>query len=476
MNKITDQQLQEISTLIDKKKWEEAESALLKLSKSGDSRVYYYLGHIYDAWDNTKKDEEKAKRYFGLASESSSPVAGAFIRLSRNEKNRTHSIRILRKGLQSFPRSEAIYYQLLSYAESAGQENIYKEIIEKKCVSDRIKICMAVTYFHLKEYEKAIEIISGFEAKEEWDRNILACIKGFSLYETNETAEANKIFSKLIEEDINHKLNYVPHFGLILTLLSQDKLSIAEQLVEEIPLDTDIYEGAYPILAPGPWGESYMDATEYFHRAIDLIIKKTKQKKIIGMVRGLRGLFLYSKAFEEDTTKKVSQATVKKDLEVAIKEFPQNKEIAKYLFWIFKKINPSKAWKYLVQYVLHGGEDIYEYDDFIKDVDARLFEDFLNDFLGKAADSYIAWQLSKSLLYPIINRMFKDERYKDILVTINKFNDSQLAESDVMFETAYSYHEENNLTASKKYYELYLAKKGESNAALTHLLQLQENN
>lgn len=469
MNKITEQQLQEISTLIDNKKWEEAEDTLLKLSKTGDSRVYYYLGHIYDAWDTPKKDGEKARKYFSLAAESSNPVAGAFIRLARSEKNKTHSIRILRKGLRSFPRSEAIYYQLLNYTEPAEQENIYKEIVEKECVSERIKICMAVTYFDLKEYEKAIEVLSDFDAEEEWDRNIISCIKGFSLYETDKSTEASKIFSKLIEEDINHKLNYIPHFGLILILLSQDKLAEAEQLVEEIPLEIDIFEGAYPILEPGPWGESYIDAKDYFLRAIDLIIKKTKRKKIIGIVRGLRGLFLYSKAFEEDSTKKRLQATVRKDLEFAIKEFPQNTIIAKHLFWVFKEGTPAKAWKYLIQCVLHGDEDIYGHEDFIENINAQLFEHILKEFHEKTADYYIVQKLSKSLLSSIIDRLFKDKRYRDILNTTNKFNDSQLVESDVMFETAYSYNEGNNLAASKKYYELYLSKKGESNAALNNL-------
>ena len=469
MNKITEQQLQEITDLIDNKKWEEAENALLKLSKAGDSRVYYYLGHVYDAYDNPKKDAEKVKRYFNLAAESSNPVAGAFIRLSRNEKNKTHSVRILRKGLQSFPKSEAIYYQLLNYTEPSNREDIYKEIVEKQCVSERIKINMAVTYFDLKKYEKVIEVLSDFEAEEEWDRNILALIKGFSLYEAGESAEAIKIFSKLIEEDINHRLQYVPHFGLVLILLSQDKLAEAEQLVEEIPLEINIFEGAYLILEPGPWGESYIDTKEYFLRAIDLIIKKTRQKKIKGIMRGLRGLFLYGKAFEEDTTKKGLQATVRKDLEFAIKEFPQNKEIAQHLFWVFKEGNPTKAWKYLIQYALHGDEDIDGHEDFIEDVNAQLFEHILKEFQEKTSDYYVAQKLSKFLLSSIINRLFRDKRYRDISITTNKFTDSQLAESDVMFEMAYSHGEENNLIASKKYYELYLAKKGESNAALNNL-------
>jgi len=196
VNKIADQQMQAISYLIDNKKWEEAENTLIKLSNTGDSRVYYYLGHIYDAWDNPKKDKEKAKKYFSLASESTNPVAGAFIRLSRNERNRTHSIRILRKGLKSFPTSEAIYYQLLNYIEPPEREDIYKEIVEKQCVSERIKICMAVTYFELKEYEKRLELYQVLKSKRNGIRSILACIRGFSLYEVGKSEEAGKIFLK----------------------------------------------------------------------------------------------------------------------------------------------------------------------------------------------------------------------------------------------------------------------------------------
>ena len=453
---------------MDNKRWEDAENDLLKLSKSGDSRVYYYLGHVYDAWDNSRKDEKKAKRYFSLATESSNPVAGAFIRLARNERNKTHAIRILRKGLQSFPRSEAVYYQIVNYTEPSKKENIYREIIEKECVSERIRINMSVTYFHLKEYEKTVEILSGFEAEKESDRSVLACIKGFSLYEIGKIVKANKIFSKLIEEDINHKLNYIPRFGLILILLSQDKLSKAEQLVEEIPIDIDIYEGAYPILEPGPWGESYIDAEEHFHRAIDLIIKKTSQKKIKGIVRALRGLFLYSGAFDSEPIEKKLQPTVRKDLEFAIKEFPKNKEITKHLFLVYKESNPYKAWKFLIQYFLYGGEDIYGDDDFINDINDRLFEDLLSDFQGKV-DYYNAPTLCKSLLNPIISRLYKAKKYKNILLTTSKFSDTQLTESDVVFETAYSYNEEKNLPASKKYYELYMATKGDSNAALNNL-------
>ncbi len=469
MNKITDQQTQEIVALLDNKKWVEAEESLLNLCKTSDPWVYFCLGYVYDAWTNPKRDEKTAKDYFSLATESDQPVEYAFTRLSRIESNKSHSIRILRKGLQFFPKSEAIYYQLLSYTLQAEREGIFKEIIGKECLSERIITKMLLTYYDLKAYEKVINALSGVDISEEWDRNILACIKGFSLYELGKHTEAGNVFQKLIEEDINHKLKYIPHVGLTIILLDTGILTKAEQLIEEIPLDIDIYESAYPILEPGPWGESYLDASEYFNRAINTIIKKTQNKKIKGIARGLRGLFFYSKAFEEETKKNKLQDDVKKDLEFAIKVFPENKEIVKYLWRVFKESDPLKAWYYLVQNVLNDCEDIYGSDDFIDNIDAKLFNDFYKDFLNRVTDSYIAKKLSKCLLSPIIERLFKDKRYKDVLVTTNHFTDSDLFESDVLFKTAYSYAEEKDLVSSKKYYELCLSKNGESNPVLNNL-------
>ncbi len=371
MKKITDKKLQEIENLIDKKKWEEAENILVKLSKTGDSRVNFLLGHIYDAWGNPNKNENKAIKYFGLAAESTHPIPGAFIRLSRIEKNKTHSIRILRKGLQSFPESETIYYRLLNLTESSKREDIFKEIILQKCTSERIKTTMATTYFDLNKYTEVIEILSGIIVDNEWDRNIVSCIKGFSLYEMNKFIEANEIFSKLVEEDLNHKLHYIPHLGLVLVLLNQEKYSKAEKLFEEIPIDEEIYEGLSTVLEPGPWGDIYLDAREYIFRTIDLIINKTKQNKIVGIARGLRGL-LRLEELEENTTKKGLQTEVKKDLEFSIKEFPENKLLAKSLFRLFKNSNLSKAWQYLIQYSLYDDE-YFHGDDFIENASGQLF-------------------------------------------------------------------------------------------------------
>ncbi|HHT9159841.1 MAG: hypothetical protein A3G70_06025 [Planctomycetes bacterium RIFCSPLOWO2_12_FULL_39_13] len=127
-------------------------------------------------------------------------------------------------------------------------------------------------------------------------------------------------------------------------------------------------------------------------------------------MRGLRGLFLYGEAFDSEPTEKQLQTTVRKDLEFAIKQFPQNKEITKCLFWIFKESNPPKAWQYLVQCIVNGGEDIYEAEDFIEGIDAQLFESFLIDFQEKLSGYSISQRLSKSLLCPIISRLSKDKR------------------------------------------------------------------
>ncbi len=469
MNLINDNQLDEIIDLIENKKWGEAEKTLKKFARAGDSRSNYYLGHIYNAWDNPEKDADKAKKYFGLATELPNPVANAFIRLAINERNAAHAKRILRKGLQLFPKNEDIYYQLLNYTDISNRENIYEEIILHKCGSEHITIFMAMTYFDLKKYGKVIEVLAGFEATKKRDNNILDCARAFSYYEIGEIKIASKLFLNLIEADLNHALNYIPHIGMVLILLDQNKISEAEQLIEEIPFDNEFSGLDCPGLSLDHWGNSFFYVKDYFLKAINLMSKKTENEKILGIVRGIRGLFLYGALVDSEPVTKKTRSSVRKDLECALKQFPQNRKILEHLFWISKTSDPLKAWRYLKQNVLNGGENYDESCEFIVAVNAEIFKVILNDFSNSLAESYYLKQVCKSFLAPIISRLFKEKRFAELLVGVSKIHDTLLAENEVLFEVAFSYYESKNLAAAKKYYELYIELQGENNAALNNL-------
>jgi tetratricopeptide (TPR) repeat protein len=208
--KLTENQLEEIASLMDNEKWEDAKKELLKHRQTNDGRVYFLLGVLFNDWHNPNKDEKEAKRFFELSVDSDNPPSNAFIQLSMMERNRIHALRILRNGLKIYPKNEPLYYYLMLYSEPSDRETVYFEAIKNECISERIKITMAQAYFTLAKHSECVKLIAEIRPDNEGDVEVLKCMKGFSVYELGNHAEAASIFEELIESDINHML----FFGL----------------------------------------------------------------------------------------------------------------------------------------------------------------------------------------------------------------------------------------------------------------------
>jgi len=327
--KVSKDRIKNIISLIENKKWEDAEKTLFKLQKTNDGQVLFLLGILFNEWGNPNKDKNKAKEFFNLSAESDNCPPNTFIQLARLETNRVHSIRILKKGLKFFPNSEQIYCSLINYSEASDREPIYFNADEKGCLSERIKIRMSETYFRLSNYEKCLKMLAVIQTDNDTDTEILKCMEGFCLYEIGKSKKAENIFKKLVENDINHKLEYVPTFGLILALTNENNISEAEKVVGELPLDINI-----ETFIGGPGGEAYFDAEKHRLKAINELLKKTKSKDVKGRLRGTRGLFTYSQAYEMEETSKAAKLAVKRDFEFAQKIFPSEMKYVEQLFWI----------------------------------------------------------------------------------------------------------------------------------------------
>ena len=219
--KLAKEQFNEIIALMDNKQWVEAESLLSGYRDISDSTIDYLFGCIYNAWDNPNKDKEKAKKYFGRAIESKEPIEAAFVLLSNIERNRSHAIRILQRGLDIFPESESLYFHLLTQTSPADSETIYLEAKGKGVISDRIKLVMAETHFGLGEYRSTLDLLEKIKGETIEETLILECIRGFSFLELEDFNKSKEFFAHVIEEDLNHKVNYVAHLGLILNLLNK---------------------------------------------------------------------------------------------------------------------------------------------------------------------------------------------------------------------------------------------------------------
>jgi tetratricopeptide (TPR) repeat protein len=470
-NKLTREQLNEIITLMDNKQWLEAESLLSKYRNIPDSKIDYLLGCIYNAWGNPNKDKEKAKKHFVRVIESKEPIDNAFVFLSDIEKNRSHSKRILQKGLDIFPKSESLYFHLLIKTSPPDRQTIYLEAKNKNAISDRIKIVMAETYFGLGEYKTTLDLLEGIKGDTSEETLALECIKGFYFFELEDFKKSEEIFAHVIEEDLNHKLNYLPHLGVILNLIEHSDVEKAEHIAEEINPEFQID----PLLFAGGYGYPLLDATDYVIKALDTLEVKSKVKKIRGIVKGLKGLFLYSDAFE-DGAKKSLRREVTSSLEYANKVFPQNVEFCQHLFWIYGEHSrqPLRAWKYLVQFALNCNENDFYGSDFIESTDTDSFKAILSDFKQLISGPYVSQKIASTLLPLLINRLHQEKRYNEVIQLSANFNDLYLKACPALFEIAYAFGTSPDLSKAEKYYEMYLRDVGDNGAVYNNLAVIYE--
>ena len=200
--KISNKQIREIETAIEKQEWEKAEKRLTEFKWTNDGRVYYLLGKLYNDWQNPKKDINKAKSNFKNAIDSKLPNEDSYVRLAILENNKEHAKRVLKKGLLKFPDSESIFYRLIISSSKNENEAIFKDAVSRQCISERIQIHMALTYYDLREFDKSISLLDSIQTTNEKNILLLKCIKGFAFWEKGEFENSLKIFRYLVEDDI----------------------------------------------------------------------------------------------------------------------------------------------------------------------------------------------------------------------------------------------------------------------------------
>lgn len=473
--KVKEEKINEASAYIKDKKWSRAENILLKYRSLFDPRVDYLLGLIYFDYSNPKRNIKKAKEFLERVVQSDAPYENAFILLAKLERSRAHAVRILRKGLYFFPESENLYFNLLSKSSFKEKETIYKKAKEKKIISERIKLNMAISMFDARKYQNSLYILNDInrEKFEDEDLEILDCIKGFCYYELGKYKKSKKFFSDIIDEDITHKYDYIPHLGLILSLIEEGSTQEIKRLVNELPSEK--------IISPILFGFDVNFVCSYhFSKALDSILKVIKERNVQGKIRSLRGLSLCELDIEFAELEKSVKNKIIRDLEFANKCFPKNIKICQHLVWIFgtERYDYEKAWKYLVQYLKNYDEPDYGYvdSDFIEDVPDIIFKKILSDF-SQLSKKIHNQKLLFSLFSPIISRLHKTKQYSEVINISRNFSDEQLKDCYDLFEIAFAFYESEDLASAKKYYNFCLKKHGKTASVQNNLgvIYEQEN-
>ncbi len=471
-------EIQEVNTameLFTQGKHSEAEKQLITLSKkySNDpiiTLINYYLGIIYNFYLGDVGDKEKAKEYFGYVVEAENSIEEAFVELANLEKNKNHKKRVLRKGLEKFPNGNKIYESLISSSSNEERMEIFKEIDEKGISSDYILAAKAITYFEVGEFEITIKTINKMLSSTSYNKALLKLILGYAYYEAGKTQPAKRIFKKLSDDDIKHRLNFIPYFGNILCDLTLGENKSAFHILQDIEEDTD---GDYLLIDSNPL---IYDFEKYFLKFIEKIKKNTRKKEVLAKVKGLESIhkmrdgYLNSNKEYEKTIADLKNA-LQYSSSIKLFECLYDAYVGKGDLWEAFEI----AWVYIQK---SSEKDIeYRDFDFIEKANDSTFSKIISGFkknIQKEVFDTSKKKYAKTLLVAIIQRLMNEKRFEEIIEISNCFLRKQLEGSSILFEIAYAHNELKNLEEAEVFYNLYLEDNHESSAAYNNLGLIHE--
>lgn len=250
---------------------------------------------------------------------------------------------------------------------------------------------------------------------------------------------------------------------MILCYLQENNKEKAFEVLKDVPGEIEIDSMLYSPPA-------HFNFEKYFLRALSEVEKTTKDKHVLGRIKGLRGLFLYSK--EENEVGKISLKTIR-DLGYANKVFSQNVKFCEHLKWNAEETKRYfEAYKYSIQYIENASEDDYIGSwDFIGEADSESFVKMINDFKKRVSNKYYfsGQKITKTILAPIVERFFKEKKFDEIVGLSELFTKENLKNSAAIFEIAYAYSKIDNLSSSMEYYQLHVKKNGMTSAVANNL-------
>lgn len=471
--------INEIIRLLEEAKFDKAEAALQKLRRNDpkNPRINYLLGDLYDDYRNPNGSAEKAKRCFREVIADERPPEEAFYRLARIERTSQHAKRIIIKGLIKYPKSIKLYELLLARADNQERNSIFTEMCNKGIVSDFAHRIMANTCFELGEFDRAQSFIEKAQQPNERTTLFLRLFKGLCLLEQMNEEKAIDEFSWLIEQDVNHILEYAPYFASIIAFLrgGPAKTEKAISVFAQVPNDFEFCEP----FDPDNWPPE-IDYLKYILEAINLLLKFTRKRDIVSKARGIRALCVIA----SEGFRYYSSSKTYKDLLYA---HSTASDLIKYKEALLgMKNEKSDAFGvYLLSIDLLGHVSGKEFEEKAKGLDLSLlstcpeeiFQQIIADLRNRMKkNSYLnAQEIAASVFNPIVKRLHKEGKYGLVRELVDLLGDSYLKDTEVLFEAAYALNEGNDKKRASAIYELLLQQESPSSSILNNLAIIRES-
>jgi len=468
---MTDKNIEKVQKLIDEDSFEEAENLLLKIRRSQNtSYINYLLGYIHyeniSSYSDFNGSKEDAIRYLNDSIDGEDPIDDGFCILADIEDSQKQAIRILRKGLVYYPNNERIYRALIKKSNNSDIPEIYKEIERKKIKSNIISFQLYKSFENQKKYDFALEQIGKIKLKKKIEIQLLDILKAFCFYELKEIPKAKKIFNRLIEEDVSHRLNYSQYIGLLLCFLELEELDNVIEIINELPNRLD---DPFVFIHQDLNFQFFNYLDDAINQALTFLKGKKESKKAISKLRGIRAL-------NQCYFGKINKRTIK-DLKFARNNLKDKEMFDNELVEVF--INTDQP--------LEGFEqdlnNTLNYDNYESGINYILENSTSNDF-KKIIDSFInkievidSYQKNKliEVVKGIISKLHEEKNYSSVIDVSKYFSESFLEKADVLFETACANSQNGIETTAKKLYERIWDKKQDNSAVANNLALLYED-
>lgn len=465
----------EISALIDKKEYAAAVDQLLLITKGDDEKAAALanavLGDIYQRYDFSENNDEKALRFLRLNIRSSFPHPYAYCLYARLEKDKNIARNYLQQGISLFPNDARIWIELFDISDDKA--HIIQEVEQHGIINIHLNKRIVAYCFEARKWEQVISYVK--QIKDLADDNsdeLLFCqlFEAFALAFCDKPnyKSANELFQNAIIIDVSNRLQYAAYVGSIYVAIKENRRNDAERFLDRIPVNNSLCD-----YLEGPWYEGFYVSFENLYndifREIASFFSQDPDRKHKAKV--LYSLYLYNPS-ETIGIYRYGKSDTLNVYRFLKKEY--SPVVAAALFnmqFHFGKF--TEACETIIEMIKHY-DSPEEYDVFSNSLIGKIPDSDITSICYCAAEKILGDDFDldifcKQFFEPFVERLHKNRRYSDVVILCENMPNELVIQSNCAFETAYALKDCGNAERAQVIYEGIVEAEPKNSSAINNL-------
>lgn len=465
----------EIFALIDEKEYAAAADQLLLISNDDDEKAAAFanavLGDIYQRYDFSEKNDEKARRFLRLNIGSSFPQPYAFCLYARVEKDKNIAQNYLQQGILSFPNDARIWTALFDISDDKA--HIIQKA-EQQGINDlRLTKKMAVYCFDTQKWEEVISYVKRIkDLADDSSDDLMFChlLEAFALAFCDDPnyESAYELFRDTINRDVNNQLKYANYVGIIYVSIKENRRDIAIKYLDRIPVNNSLCD-----YLEGPWYEEFYISFENIYniifREVASYFSQDPDRKQKAKV--LYSLYLYNPfdtygiyRYGKSDTLNVNRY-IKKEYSpiVAAALFNMQCHFGKFI----------EACETIFEMIKHY-DSPEKYDVFLDLLIDKIPNSDITSICQSAEENLLEEDFNleffcDQFFEPFVRLLHEKRRYSDIVILCENMPDESIIKSNYAFEAAYALKNCGNADRAQIIYEGIVEKTPDNSSAINNL-------